>query len=393
MRILHVVPTYIPAYRYGGTITSIHGLCKALVNLGHEVTVFTTNVDGRSDSKVPLLVPVKMDGVTLKYFPSRIFRRLYYSSPMKDALNNECANFDIIHLHSIFLWPTSMAARIAQRMNIPYVVSPRGMLIKEMIRRKNQALKLLWITFIEKKTLENASAIHATSSIEEEEIKAFKFKLPPIHIVPNGIHIFDRDRPANNSSPDIKSYVPGLADQDQFVLFLGRLHWKKGLDRLIAAMAFVPKIKLVITGNDEDNYTPALRRMAREHGVLDRIIFTGALYGEKKNTLLRRAMILAAPSYSENFGNVVLEAMAEGCPVVVTPEVGLSHMIKETGSGVVVNGDPRSLGLCIKDLISNPETLKRMGEIARRMARERFTWHVVSEQMERVYQRVSSSFS
>ena len=141
MRILHVVPTYIPAYRYGGPIYSVHGLCKALVLLGHEVTVFTTNVDGDNDSDVPLGQPVDIDGVKVWYFPSKRLRRIYWSPPMKKALEKQIPDFDILHLHSIFLWPTWAAARSARRMGKPYIIAPRGMLVKELIERKSSFAK------------------------------------------------------------------------------------------------------------------------------------------------------------------------------------------------------------------------------------------------------------
>ncbi|MEZ5582503.1 MAG: glycosyltransferase [Candidatus Competibacteraceae bacterium] len=137
MRLLHVVPTYLPATRYGGPIYSVHGLCKALAARGHEVHVFTTNVDGPGDSDVPLTKPVRRDGVSIWYFPSRQLRRLYWSPPMAKALRKLMPGFDLVHLHSIFLWPTWMAARCARHCNVPYILAPRGMLVKELIQRKS----------------------------------------------------------------------------------------------------------------------------------------------------------------------------------------------------------------------------------------------------------------
>src|SRR5688572_27531957 len=110
MRILHVVPTYLPATRYGGPIYSVHGLCKALVELGHEVEVCTTSVDGPGDSVVPYEQPVLLDGVRVRYFRSARLRRLYYAPDMKRYLREAMRAFDVLHLHSVFLWPTSMAA-------------------------------------------------------------------------------------------------------------------------------------------------------------------------------------------------------------------------------------------------------------------------------------------
>src|SRR5690242_1229236 len=111
MRILHVVPTYFPAVRYGGPIFAVHGLCRALVDLGHDVEVYTTNVDGSETSPVPVGEPVFLDGVQIRYFPSPLFRRLYWAPAMGEMLGRSVIGFDLIHLHSVFLWPTWMAAR------------------------------------------------------------------------------------------------------------------------------------------------------------------------------------------------------------------------------------------------------------------------------------------
>src|SRR5882724_5080372 len=112
MRILHVVPTYLPATRYGGPIFAVHGLCRALVSRGHDVEVFTTNVDGNGTSDVPVGRPVPLDGVQVHYLPATI-RRVYYSPAMRTLLHKRAADFDVIHAHSVFLWPTALAARTA----------------------------------------------------------------------------------------------------------------------------------------------------------------------------------------------------------------------------------------------------------------------------------------
>ena len=104
MKILHIVPTYIPAYRYGGPIYAVHGLCKGLAERGNDVHVFTTNVNGEKDLAVPLKEPVNLDNVKVWYFPSKWLRRIYKSPLMKKALKKYISDFEIVHLHSVFLW-------------------------------------------------------------------------------------------------------------------------------------------------------------------------------------------------------------------------------------------------------------------------------------------------
>ncbi len=376
MKILHVVPTYIPAWRYGGTIRSVHGLCRALAARGHEVDVFTTNVDGSADSNVALGRPIDMDGVRVWYHPSHIGRRLYWSPKMGHRLKSHIGEYSVAHLHSVFLWPTTAAAGCARRARIPYIISPRGMMVKELFRRKSGLLKVAWTTCFEKRNLEGAAAIHVTSELEAADIRAFRLRLPRIVVVPNGTDI------------PVPGVAVRIATERPFVLFMGRLNWKKGIDRLILAMRDVPGTDLVLAGNDEEGYREQLERIAQDAGVSMRIRYAGQVSGEQKADLLRSAAVLALPSHSENFGNVVLEAMAEGCPVVISPQVGLAQTVRETGCGEVSDSEPQTLARTLSHLLADPEGRRRMGEAGRRTAKERFSWDKIAEQMEREYREL-----
>jgi glycosyltransferase involved in cell wall biosynthesis len=373
MRLLHVVPTYLPAWRHGGPILAVHGLCRALVERGHEVTVLTTDVHGDSRLEVPLGEPVRIDGVDVRYFAVRPPRRLYYAPEMRSALRESIAGFDVLHLHSVFLWPTSAAARAAERAGVPYVVSPRGMLVPDLIARRGRWRKRAWMLFAERRTLERAAALHATSELEAAEAARLGLPLPPVFVVPNGVEI----PPGNAATP-----------RESFLLFLGRVSWKKGLDRLIPALAHCPGVELKIAGNDEEGLRPDLERLARESGVAARVAFLGPVAGEEKASLLRQAAVLVLPSRSENFGNAVLEAMAAGCPVAVTPEVGLAEVVRETGAGIVVDGEPARLGEALRALMADPPRRVEMGCHGARAAADRFGWPAVAREMETVYERV-----
>src|SRR5262245_18016667 len=120
LKLLHVVASYLPASRYGGTIVSVHGLCRALAARGHDVHVFTTSVDGPGDSPVPHGEPVDVEGVKVWYFQSNSLRRLYYAPALADALRQSVSEFAIVHTHAIYLWPLWTAAREARRAGVPY---------------------------------------------------------------------------------------------------------------------------------------------------------------------------------------------------------------------------------------------------------------------------------
>ncbi|MCX7140563.1 MAG: glycosyltransferase [Proteobacteria bacterium] len=382
MKILHVVPSYLPAVRYGGPIASVHGLCKALVARGHEVEVFTTNVDGPGDSDVPLGIPVELDGVKVWYFPVPMLRRLYWCPKMAAALRRRVDSLDVIHTHSVFLWPTWAAARVARAYSVPYVLAPRGMLVAELLRRKSRWFKSAWIELFERRNLAKAAVVHFTSQLEKDEATKLGLNFNATCVVPNGI---EEEEICDES--DKRDLPPGFPLQHQrYLLFIGRINWKKGLDRLICALPFVADCHLVIMGNDEEQYQPTLVALARQKGVRERISFIGPIYGSDKRTILAHAAALILPSYSENFGNVVLESMAAGCPVVVTPEVGAAVLVLETGAGVVLDGSPEKLGRGIADLIADSERSRTMGQRGRDAVAANYTWEAIARRMETVYQ-------
>ena len=383
MKILHVVPTYYPATRYGGPIRSVHGLASAQAAQGHDIHVYTTNADGKGVLPVPLDRPVRLDGVNVWYFATSIGRRFYWSPKMRQALTLNIRNFDLLHLHSVFLWPTLAAARAARRARVPYILSPRGMLVKDLIRRKSSFAKRAWIILFERRNIEQAAVIHLTSEIEESELKALGLRCKRSIVVPNGIDLPSCEWPSDKIQARLSN-----AARRPFVLFLGRLNWKKGLDRLIPAMRQVTSADLLIAGNDEEDYRPKLEALARQCGVAGRVCFLGPVDGKQKWELLTSADLLALPSYSENFGNVVLEAMAAGCAVVVTPEVGLASVVREVCSGIVVDGEPEILGSQIRELLADDDRRRAMGEAGRRVVESKFTWKAISQDMIDVYAHV-----
>ena len=365
MRILHVVPTYLPATRYGGPIVAVHGLCRALVARGHAVDVFTTNVDGDGRSDVPIGVPVTLDGVRVHYFASPV-PRIYFSPAMSRALRR-AGDYDVVHLHSVFLWPTYAAAKAARKAGVPYVVSPRGMLVPELIRRKSRLAKSVWIALVERRTLRHSSSIHFTTRREWDDARRAGLPLPSPMVIPNGV-----DLPPKT----------GVARRDDTLLFLGRINWKKGLDRLIEAMRRIPEARLVVAGNDEEDYARTLPR-------LPNVEFVGPVRGAAKDELLQSAAALVLPSHSENFGNVVLEAMAARTPVIVTPEVGLADEVVSSGAGVVVRGEAEPLAAAIRELLRDRGRRDEMGRRGRAAVEERFTWERVAAEMEEAYGRLS----
>jgi glycosyltransferase involved in cell wall biosynthesis len=259
------------------------------------------------------------------------------------------------------------------------------MLVEDLIARKSARLKRAWISMVERRNLEHASGIHVTSEIEATELKQFGFALPVVFQVPNGVTPETGQDAADELPSDLGEV---LAGGKPVVLYLGRINWKKGLDRLIPAMVWVPEAVLLVVGNDEEGHAAALRELAKREGVLERIVFAGPVFGRAKAALYRRAALLALASYSENFGNVVLEAMAEGCPVVVTPEVGVAPIVEELGGGLVAQGSPQSLGEALRKLLGDPALRAVMGARASEMVRTKYSWDAVAGRMIEAYRQI-----
>jgi glycosyltransferase involved in cell wall biosynthesis len=381
LRVLHVVPTYFPAVRYGGPIRSVHGLVTALVRRGHEVHVYTTSLDGESDLNVPLEVPVELDGALVHYFPVPRLRRLCWSPGLARRLRESIDSFDVVHLHSVFLLPTRAAARTAASAGVPYILAPRGMLIRKMILGKSRWIKTLWISLVERRSICQAAALHVTADVESEDLRGMFSALPAeIANIPNGVEC---------PSPHLpRSATPFAHLPPRYALFLSRISWKKGLDRLIAAWREIPELPLVIAGNDEEGYQPKLEALAQSLGLSERVHFIGPVADAHKWSLYESADLFVLPSYSENFGNVVAEAMAMACPVVISPEVGIAELVKAEGAGIVTGCDPSVLAAAIRHLLSDDAARRELGRRGQQTVRARLSWDSVAARTEELYRRV-----
>ena len=381
MRLLHVVPTYLPAVRYGGPIRSVHALCRGLAGEGHDVHVFTTSVDGPSDSDVPLLETVDLEGVKVTYFPSRNLRRLYWSPAMGKALAATVAGFDLVHLHAIYLWPIWAGARAARRHGVPYVMSPRGMLVPELIRRKNRWVKTAWIELIERGNLERAAAIHVTSSVEAEHVASFGWPLRRLAMIPHGVD----DPPAPSAATPAADIAAAVA-AGPVVLALGRISWEKGLDRLVAALPEAPQARVVLAGGDADGQAARLAAQARQLGVADRVaIVARHVDGVDKEALFAAAQLFAMTSLSENFGLAAFEALRRGVPVLATSGVGMAEVVRDTGAGRVVDATPTAIAAALREMLADPQRCRMMGEAGRARVIGSYSWPAIARRMAALY--------
>lgn len=388
MKLLHVIPTYLPAVRYGGPIFAVHSLCRSLVAQGHDVQVYTTTLDGPGVLDVPVGEPVNRDGVRVSYFAANGLRRLAIAPAMRTKLARTVADFDLVHIHSVFLWPPWIAARMARRHGVPYVISPRGMLVRDLIAHKSRLAKTAWLRWMERTNLRSAGAMHFTSELEHHEAARLGVVINRAAVIPNGIGIEEADAAASvPDTPELRALLaPG-----PFVLSLGRIHWKKGNEHLVRALRLLPKIRAIIAGNDEEGHRAALEKLATECGVLDRITFPGAIYGPAKWRLLAAARALVLPSRSENFANVVLEAMAARCPVIVSPGVGLANVVRRVGCGLVVDPQSEELAAALGTLWDNAALRVAMGASGRAAVERDFGWPKIAGDVCELYETLTDA--
>lgn len=358
---------------------SVHSLCKALATKGKDVTVYTTNFNGEKKAFVPLNREVIVEGVKVYYFNLTIQSRYAFSIPMLMAARRSIKNFQLIHIHTLFSFPTLIFSFYARRYGIPYIISPRGMLIRSMIEMKSPVKKKGYIFLFEKKNLVNASSVHCTSVTEKDEIESFRFPVKNVFVVPNGIQLKDFN------SLSHKDYIykkyPELRNK-RLILFLGRINWKKGLNLLISAFAFVVKVHsnacLIIAGPDNEGYGAEVKRKIKNSGLkyIDYrlrkslsdfnkkdapngdVIFTGYLEGKEKHAFLSGSDIFVLPSYSENFGMSVVEAMACKTPVIISNNVGIHRDVERYNGGIVIENTIDNLCRSMKRVLED-ETLKR----------------------------------
>ncbi len=385
MRVLHVIPSV--SERSGGPGLAIVPMCRALQEQGTEVLVATTD-EGLNGEQIPMGTPVKYKGIHAIFFRAQLGNSFKYSRPLMMWLNANVRDFALVHIHAVFNHASIAAARACRNQGVPYIVRPLGTLDPWSMKQKSFRKTMYW-RLAGRRMLADAAAVHYTSLAEQE---ATEQSLGLAHgtVVPLGFHAefddtdFELDRFANE--------FPELAT-NRYVLVLSRLLPTKGLDALLDA--FLPLVKqaefsnwrLVFAGEGPEEYVGALRRKVATHCLENAVLFPGWLEGEKKNACLRQASLLALPSYHENFGLCVMEAMAFGVPVLVSPHVHLAEDILNAGAGWLADVEKASIEVVLKEIFCSNAERARRGLAGKEFSR-RFTWRNIAGQLILVYSQL-----
>jgi glycosyltransferase involved in cell wall biosynthesis len=390
LRVLHVIPAV--AKRYGGPSTAIFPMCRALIDAGCEVRLCTTNADGDLTLPVEMNRFIEYEGVQTIFFPHRA-GEFKYSRPIAIWLNQHVKDFDVVHIHAVFNHSSIAAARACQKNSVRYIVRPLGTLDPWSMRQKSLKKKLFWNSF-GKRMLAGAAAVHYTADAEK---RAVEESLNVNHgvVVPLGVDIpaVNDSQFAIRNSQSSSSHDSSLSTHRldrPYILFLSRLHKKKGLEVLIEAFASLitdphfAEWRLVIAGDGEDEYVSSLKNHVISY-QMDRFVeFVGWLDGAAKREALSRASLLALPSYQENFGMSAVEAMALGVPVLISPHVNLADEIRRASAGWIASVQVRELAGVLEEAIGSQAKRTEFGKNAFAFAANH-TWQSVAVQLKAIY--------
>jgi glycosyltransferase involved in cell wall biosynthesis len=328
--------------------------------------------------------------VDLKVFCLTIRPPVTFSFELAKWLARNIGEFDVVHVHGLYRFATTYAAYQARRQGVPYVITPHGALDPYLYARSSSGklgFKRLYERWFDLPNLHAADAIHYTAE-EERERTAFLNLRAPSFVVPNGL---DWDRYRALPARGALRARWGLGEAP-LALFLGRLHFKKGLDLLIPAFDAlrqrVPGVQLVIAGPENDDYGQQVRGWVRERGLEDTVHFVGPLEGTDVLQAYVDADVFALPSYTENFGMTVAEAMACALPVVISDQVNIHAEVSGAGAGLVTACDAGEVTAALELLLRDAERRRAMGAAGRRLVQERFTWPAIVEQLTAEYQKV-----
>jgi glycosyltransferase involved in cell wall biosynthesis len=372
VRILHIVPGISP--KYGGP-TNVAGLLRSLIRHGVDTTLVTTDNDPDGHLDVPLNVPVVRDGVAhVFHHVWPIASRFGFAPSLVTTLRRTITSYDLVHIHWLYNFACAAAARAADAARVPFVVQPRASLDPHM-RKKNDLAKRLYLATIARPLLRRAAAVVFTA--EDERALASYGPRRPEWVVPNGLDMAGYERLPLRGA--FRAAFPVL--DGPFLLFLGRLSRQKGLDLLLPAFQRLlrtrPGLRLVLAGPDHEGYQAHVRTLAHELGVADRVLFPGLIAGELKLAAFVDADLFVLPSYAENFGGVIIEALACGLPVVISDHVNIHRELSDAGVATVVKCSIDAVAAGIESALGDTSHRSRIATLGPAVVRERYSWDAV----------------
>lgn len=371
MKVLHVVPSFFPAFYYGGPIESVLRLCEGEVQAGCQVKVLTTDSNGPKKLFVPNSREKRLrSGLNVRY--CRRIAGDSVSIELLRALPKYVRWADVVHLTAVYSFPTLPTLITCSVFGKPLVWSPRGAFMwwDEV---PNRLAKRSWEMAC-RSLVSSRAVLHTTS---KSEAFASRKHLPGLRsvVIGNGVRIPRLARDSKRA---------GLRK----ILFIGRLHPKKGIELLISAIGLLKKAgdsvpELAIAGEGERAYTCSIRALIKKLRLEKHIRLVGFVNGRRKQSLYRESDAMILPSHSENFGIVVVEALAAGLPVIASRKTPWSNLTTHQ-CGMWIENTPMSIANAIRKL--SLRHVGKMGARGRNWVVREFDWSTIAQRMIRQYQ-------
>jgi glycosyltransferase involved in cell wall biosynthesis len=393
MRILHVIPSV--ATVRGGPSQAVLEMVRALNALGDSggniqtCEIATTNDNGVDLLDVTVGEWIEYAGVPVRFSPRfspsvRGIREFAFSNEFTAWLWEHLTDYDLLHVHAIFSYPSTIAMAIARIKSIPYINRPLGQLC-EWSLRQSKLKKQIYLAAIEKQNLRYARALHLTSLQEQIEVSALGLNSSSF-ILPHGTSL-------PQSIPTARSHLRqllGIPAEMPIILFMSRIHPKKGLDYLIPALGKLIEFPfyLILAGQGDPDYEAAIANLLCKYRLEHRTLRAGFVTGDRKQLFLQGSDLFALTSYSENFGIAVLEAMAAGLPSIITPGVALAKTVEQHQLGIVTDLDIDRIAAAIANFFEHPEQFRKMGDLARQLVTEQYSWDTIAAKLVEIYANI-----
>ena len=388
MKVLHI-PTSVAAVR-GGLSQAVLEMVKALRKNDIDAKIVTTNDNSEGLLDLPLRKFIDYQQVPVQFFPRfsppiNAIREFSYSGDFTIWLWKNIRNYDLLHIHGIFSYAPTIAMVIAHHQKVPYIITAHGQLNEWSLQQKTFK-KQLYINLIAKYFLNHSQSTHFTSVAEQKEASPLNLTSSSF-VLPLGIYPPQR---ILNAREKLKKHL-NIPTDEPIILFLSRLHPKKGLDYLIPALGKLShyRFTFIIAGSGDLDYENELKTLVTTHGIKEKTYFAGFVKGEIKDLLMQGADIFALTSYSENFGISVLESLAAGTPVIITPGVALSDIVQQQHLGYVTELNINDIATTIQNFLDHPQAAKKMGDSARKFILDNYTWDSIALKMISVYQEIT----
>jgi len=383
LKVLHVIPSISP--RRGGPSQAAIEMVNALRLRKVDASILTTNDDCESLlTDLPTGGWTTYSGVPVLAFPRwsppmAALREFAFSPGLNQWLHKNIINFDLLHVHALFSFPSTVAMVHSRRARVPYLLRTIGQLSPWSLAQ-SKARKQLMLRLVERGNIDSARYLHFTTTLERDECFAALHQSFPSLVLPLGVRL-----------PSLR---PGgrPKEKDLHLLFLSRLHPKKQLEVLLKALALFQQAspqcdwQLDIAGSGEPAYLASLKKLANQLNLDQRCRWLGHVQGDAKTSLLQQADWFLLPSAAENFGIAVVEALAAGTPVIVSPQVAVAELIADVGAGLVCSSDPAALCQVLLGHRQGPSSAMRLA--ARSLAETKFSWISVADQLATTYRQI-----